>query len=61
MSEYRVTWVIDIDAESPLEAAQHALEIQRNPESTAQVFQVHNNDPDSDEDTIDLLDPETYP
>ena len=40
MNRYRVTWVIDIEAESPKEAALQALRIQRNPESIATVFDV---------------------
>jgi flavin-binding protein dodecin len=37
---YRVIWIIDLDAESPEEAAKEALEIQREPGSTATVFEV---------------------
>jgi hypothetical protein len=36
----KVTWEIDIDADNPVEAAQKALRIQRNPESIATVFAV---------------------
>lgn len=39
-SEYRVVWEIDIDADSPEEAAQKALHIQRNPGSIATVFET---------------------
>lgn len=39
--ELRVRWEIDVDADSPLEAAQKALDIQRRPNSTATVFDVH--------------------
>lgn len=35
---YRVIWEIDIDADSPTEAAEKALEIQRDPNSSATVF-----------------------
>jgi hypothetical protein len=43
--KYRVVWEIDIeDAKTPLEAAQKALEIQRDPNSAATVFQVFEND-----------------
>jgi hypothetical protein len=38
--EYLVKWEINIDADSPREAAVKALEIQRNPESTATCFTV---------------------
>jgi hypothetical protein len=37
---YRVTWTIDVDADGPREAAAKALEIQRDTESTATVFNV---------------------
>lgn len=37
---YRVSWVIDLDAASPLEAARAALAIQRDPGSTSTVFDV---------------------
>lgn len=40
MNTYRVTWEIDVEAESPLEAAERAREIQRDPDSTATVFGV---------------------
>lgn len=38
--EYRVTWYIDIYAASPEDAARRALEIQRDPESIATIFDV---------------------
>jgi hypothetical protein len=38
--EYKVAWHIDIDADSPEDAARKALAIQRNPESIATVFNV---------------------
>ena len=44
MKTYRVTWEIDIDANSPYEAASRALEIQRDPGSTATVFDVTDRD-----------------
>lgn len=40
LRSYRVSWVIELDAESPVEAAALALEIQRDPESIATVFEV---------------------
>ncbi len=40
MPEYRITWEIDLDADSPREAAEQALCIHRNPESIATVFDV---------------------
>lgn len=41
MSMYRVIWEIDIDADTPLEAAQIALNAQRDPHSRATVFAVY--------------------
>lgn len=40
MPEYHVTWEIDLHEDDPVAAARYALEIQRNPESTATVFDV---------------------
>ena len=45
--EYRVTWIIDLDAESFEDAAQKAVEIQRDPDSLAThliVRDQHGND-----------------
>jgi hypothetical protein len=36
----KVIWEIDVDAEDPREAAEQALAIQRNAQSTATVFDV---------------------
>jgi hypothetical protein len=38
--DYRVTWVINVEADSPMDAAKQALEIQRDPKSTATIFDV---------------------
>ena len=40
MVDYLVTWRIDMEADSPDEAAARALIVQRDPESTAVVFEV---------------------
>lgn len=40
MKEYRVIWAIDIDAESPIEAAVKALMVQRDKNSSATMFEV---------------------
>lgn len=40
MTEYRVRWEIDLEAESPRDAAEMALLIQRNPDAIATVFDV---------------------
>lgn len=53
MPTYFVSWEIDIDADSPREAAEKALAIQRDPESTATVFQVLEHDTENDMETID--------
>lgn len=37
---YRVRWEIDIEADTPHEAAEKALRIQRDPWSTATVFEI---------------------
>ena len=38
--EYHVTWTIDLDAESPEDAAREALRIHRDPDSWATHFEV---------------------
>lgn len=40
MTTFKVRWEIDIEAETPREAAHTALQIQRNPDSIATVFEV---------------------
>jgi hypothetical protein len=40
MTECRVEWVIDLDGDDPLEIAQEALRIHRDPESIATIFTV---------------------
>lgn len=42
MNEYQVIWVIEVPAESPLEAAKLALAIQRDTQSIATSFYVKN-------------------
>lgn len=39
-TQYRVTWQIDIEANSPREAAEMARAIQRKPDNIAGVFDV---------------------
>jgi hypothetical protein len=41
LKEYRVVWEIELYATSPRNAARQALEIHRDPESTATVFDVY--------------------
>jgi hypothetical protein len=40
MRDFLVRWEINIEADSPREAAENALEIQRDPSSIATVFSV---------------------
>ena len=40
MKDYQVTWTIDVYAAGPREAAQIALDIQRDPQSCATCFEV---------------------
>ncbi len=40
MTQYLVKWEIDIEADTPEDAARQALEIQRDPESKATCFEV---------------------
>lgn len=54
MTTYRVEWVIDIEADTPEEAARKALAIQRNPESIATVFDVLECDQSGDVTRVDL-------
>jgi len=42
--DYRVVWEIDIEADSPEDAAKKALEIQRDPEGAATFFRVSEHD-----------------
>ena len=50
--EYRVTWTIDLDADSPEDAARKALEIQKAPDSWATHFEVR--DPQNHTHEVDL-------
>ena len=40
MSEYKVTWTVDVEADSPRDAAEKALEMQRDKRSSAVIFEV---------------------
>lgn len=40
MTEYLVAWRIDLDVDSPQEAALNALAVQRDSQSSATVFDV---------------------
>jgi hypothetical protein len=47
MALFRVEWVIDLDAESPREAAEKARAIQQDPKSIAHVYHVRQHTPGS--------------
>jgi hypothetical protein len=47
MKSYFVTWEIDIDADSPIKAAEKAWEAMRRPDSIANVFYVMECDTDA--------------
>ena len=53
MKAYHVQWCIDLAAESPRDAAEKALEIMRDQDSTATVFIVTKHDNGTPK-TIDL-------
>jgi hypothetical protein len=57
MAHYKVTWVIDINADTPREAAEKCLAIQRDLFSTAGYFEVR----DVDADEITCIDLEIAP
>jgi hypothetical protein len=42
MTDFRVTWDIDVEADDPVQAAKLARLIQLDPQSTATVFTVRN-------------------
>ncbi|MBD3262045.1 MAG: hypothetical protein GF334_10345 [Candidatus Altiarchaeales archaeon] len=54
MTEYRIVWEINIEADNPREAAEEALRIQRDPESCATVFEVREEGTEEDGVHIDL-------
>jgi len=53
MKEYLVQWEIELKAESAEDAARQALAIMRDPDSMATVFDVF--DEDGESERIDLL------
>lgn len=59
MTTFKVRWEIDIDADTPREAAYQALQIQRDPQSIATVFEV--SEPCDWAEQIDLSDPGPVP
>ncbi len=54
MPNYRVVWEIDVEADDPHDAAHQALQIMRDPDSTATVFAV--TDDNGNCVDVDLLD-----
>lgn len=60
MKRYLVVWEIDIDADTALDAARQALEIHRDKDSIAVVFDVieadSNGEANGEAQRIDLLD-----
>jgi hypothetical protein len=55
MPRYLVSWEIDIDADTPAEAARLAHEMVRRPDTTANVYRVIEHDSLGDFVTIDLM------
>lgn len=53
MINYHVSWEIEIEANSPHEAAQKALEIQRSSESIATVFKMRDETGETTEVDLD--------
>lgn len=53
MPEYRVTWSIDVDAETPEDAANEARSAQLAPDSLATVFEV--TDEAGNTETVDVV------
>jgi hypothetical protein len=54
MEDYRVTWEIDVSAETPEDAAMKARRIQLDPASSATVFKVALDQGDGPQVTVDL-------
>jgi hypothetical protein len=55
MPSFRVVWEVDVDADTPLEAAREAFAMMTDPDSTAVVFSVTGPNDALDTVTIDLL------
>jgi hypothetical protein len=54
MRTFIVEWTINVDAENKLEAARKALAIQRDPNSSATIFEVMPEDGLESPETVDL-------
>jgi hypothetical protein len=55
MADYLVEWSCEIEADNPVEAARMALEMHRDPTSTATVFTVIGTDMTSTEVDLDVV------
>lgn len=55
MPLYRVEWSIDLEAETPREAAEMAFQIMQKPGTTATVFDVAEFDSDGEAVRVDLM------
>lgn len=55
MPGFLVQWEIDVEADTPLEAAQQAFNLMRLPDTTTTVFDVIEHDSDGEAERIDLL------
>jgi len=51
-TEYTVTWTIEVEADSPLDAAEQVRQMMLDPGSTAQSFEVR--DPEGNGWDVDL-------
>jgi hypothetical protein len=56
MPSFHVVWEVDVEADTPLEAAREASSMMTDPESTAVVFSVTGPDAAADTVTIDFHD-----
>lgn len=52
--EYQVNWFINLDADSPKEAAELARKIQQDPESIATLYHVENEET-GEKQIVDLM------
>jgi hypothetical protein len=60
MTTYHVEWSIDIDAETPEQAARIAQSMMLDPESTATCFDVREFDSDGEAVSVDLMEGEPH-
>lgn len=60
MTTYTVAWFIEIDADSPEDAARRALEIHRDPASIATFFEVKKRGPNTLIDVANFIESNGY-